>query len=86
MPIEYGPKQFAEMTALERKLDEVLDRAKGEQLAAHLALFALIRKARPLLELHNTSAQTDLLNLIIAFLRRDEVTLEGEPTRLIQLH
>jgi hypothetical protein len=81
----YGPKDFEEMTALQRKLSEVLLRANQEGVGAVVASFAMLRLVRELMNKIGEGERTALINqVMVPFLQGEPA--EGEGGKLITLH
>jgi hypothetical protein len=74
---------YKRMTDLQRALAEVLRRANDQKLPAELAVFALARLMRNLLDFMSEDARQMVLEQeVVPFLRHEPV----EPSRIITLH
>jgi hypothetical protein len=77
--IEFKDEDFAKMQAVQRDLTTVLLRANADRVEAAVAVFALVRCARPLLDRYNDSTRLALLEVIEAFLHHEP----AEPSHLL---
>lgn len=74
----FKPGDTERMAALEKELTRVLLRANQQKLEAAVAAFACIRCARALLDQYPSETHGALLQVVIAFLRHDDVTVAGD--------
>lgn len=68
MALTFDDKAAAEMRALEIALAEVLLRANANKVEAGIAIFALARCARPLLDQYPPATRRVLLETVVLFL------------------
>lgn len=73
MSLTFSEAQGQQMRELQRELTAVLLKANDQRVDAAIAVFALVRCMRPLMDLHNPAARGTLLDLIIAFLAHAEM-------------
>lgn len=85
-PLTYSPKDFQDMTALQRQLAEVLLRANREdRIHAILAIFAMLRLCRELLnKIPDGERNAQVEQVLVPFIRGEKA--EGEGGRIITLH
>lgn len=72
MALEFNDKAAAEMRALGLALAEVLLRANANRVEAGIAVFALARCIRPLLDQYPDATRRVLLDTVILFLEHEE--------------
>ncbi len=81
----FDQKDFNDMMELQRALANVLKRANAEKMNVVLAIFALIRLSRELLnQMPENERNVTLGQLVLPFLQGEEV--KDEATRIITLH
>lgn len=84
MPMEFTPEVFQTMTELQIELSRVLLRANSTRMEAGIAAFACIRCARELLDKYPDPARLALLDVVVAFLRHEQVEIEGQRVKVFQ--
>lgn len=72
----FSENDFRRMAALQADLTTVLNRANDQHLEAAVAAFALLRCARILLDKYPSESRQALLEVVVAFLRHDQVIEE----------
>lgn len=72
MALKFDDKAAAEMKALQAKLVEVLLRANAERVEAGVAVFAMARCIRPLLDQYPPATRRVLLDTVILFLEHQD--------------
>lgn len=82
------PRNLDRMFAIEKQLDEVLERINRETpTEAVFAAFALVRRARVLLDKYPKNTRDPFVQACVLYLQRAEVKIEDETTRrIITLH
>jgi len=73
MPLTFSDEDGRKMRALQAQLTAILMRANDQHLEAAVAVFALIRCARILLDKYPPTARAALLDVVTAFLAHADV-------------
>lgn len=84
MALTFDQADYDKMRTVELEIANVLLRAKNDRVEAAVVAFACIRCARVLLDQYGTAARTALVDVCIAFLRRDNVQLGEGLSALLQ--
>jgi hypothetical protein len=72
MSLDFTEDEGRRMRELQAELTRVLLRANENRLEAALAVFALARCMRPLIDLYPAAARLPLRDLVVAFLEHGE--------------
>lgn len=72
---KFTPEDVANMLALEQQLKVVITRTEHENLEPAVAIFAMMRLSRSMLEMYPDLARSALLSAIMPFLRNDQVNV-----------
>lgn len=84
--LKFDQKDFKDMLAFQAKLAEVLRRGRSENLHVVLAIFAMLRLQRELLNMmKDGERQTFIDTLVVPFIQGEEVD-EKTVGRIITLH
>jgi hypothetical protein len=76
MALTLSESDGEKMRELQRALTDVLMRANDQKLEAALAVFACVRCARTLLDLYGPDVRAQLADVVIAFLKHEDMTAE----------
>lgn len=71
MPLTFTDESSQQMHELHAELTTVLRRANDARVEAGIAAFACVRCARILLDLYPDTIRGELLEVVVAFLRRE---------------
>jgi len=83
MALTFSEDDSRRMQALQADLTTVLARANDQHLEAAVAAFALLRCARVLIDKYPAETRQALLEVVVAFLRRDDV--QERPSLLVNV-
>jgi hypothetical protein len=81
--VEFTQTTVSRMKALQAQLSIVLNRANQERCPADVAAFALARCLRELLDMVPGNGRVMLTDLIVAFLRREDLENDDLPKLLM---
>ena len=68
MSLKLSEADGVKMRELQREIVQVLLKANAQKVEAAVAVFALVRCMRPLMDQYNPAARETLLDLVVAFL------------------
>lgn len=71
----FKPEDVADMLALEQQLKVIFERAEHQNLEPAVAIFAMMRLSRSMLEMYPDLARSAMISAIVPFLRNDNVSV-----------